>query len=110
MAALMQIRNTTFDHSFAENATDIDRVMVLGRQPMAETSPGEDTTDRVILELGRIWPPGTRPPSIVHSTDTGTTTTAATTTVRTDERSSESMASQSDTSQRRGARGRGRRV
>ena len=105
MSALMRIRNTTFDHSFAENAADIDRVMVLGHQPMAETSTGEAATDSVILELGRIRPPGTRPPSIVHSTDTGTTTTAATTAIRTDEQSSESVATRSDTSQRRGTRG-----
>ena len=93
MSALMRIQNTTFDHTFAENAADIDRVMVLGRRPVAEASPGEAATDSVILELGRIRQPGTRPPSVIHSTDTSTTTTATTTTICTDEWSSESMAS-----------------
>ena len=99
MAALMQICNTTFDHTFAENATDIDRVMVLGCQPMAKASPGEGNTDSIILELSHIWPPGTRPPSICHATDTSVTTTTATTTVHEDEWSSKSMAPQSDMSQ-----------
>ena len=76
MSALMRIWNTTFDHTFAENAADIDRVMVLGHQPMAETSTGEAATDSVILELGCIRPPGTCPPSVHHTTDTTTMTTA----------------------------------
>ena len=59
MAALMQIRNTMFDYTFSENAADIDRVMVLGCQLVAETSPGEDHTNSIILELSCIWPPGT---------------------------------------------------
>ena len=54
MSTLMWIRNTTFDHIFAENAADIDRVMVLGCWPMAEAMPGEDATDSVILELSHI--------------------------------------------------------
>ena len=110
MSTLMRIQNTTFDHTFAENAADIDRVMVLGHQPVAETAPGEDTADSIILELSRIWPPGTHPPSISHITDTSTTTTAATTTICMDERSSESVASRSDMSQWCGACGCGRRV
>ena len=110
MSTLMRIRNTMFDYTFAKNATDIDRVMVLGCQPMAETLPGEDTADSVILELNRIQPPGTRPPSICHTPITSAATTTAATTIHTDERSSESVASRSDTSQRHGACGYRRRV
>ena len=110
MSTLMQIRNTTFNHTFAENATDIDRVMVLGHQLMAETSSGEGNSNCIILELDHIQPPGTCPPSIRSVTDTGTTTTAATTTIRMDEQSGKSVASRLDTSQQRGAHGRGRRV
>ena len=105
MATLMQIRNTTFKHMFSENATNINRVTVLGRQLMAKTSPGEDHTDSIILELSRIWPPGTRPPTIGSTTNTGMTTTSATTTICEDEWSGGSMASRLDTSQWCGACG-----
>ena len=48
-------------------------------QLVAEALTGEDATDRIILELDRIRPPGTRPPSISYTTDTSATTAAATT-------------------------------
>ena len=105
MAALMRIRNTTFNHTFSENAANIDRVMVLGCQLVAKTSPGENHTNSIILELGCIQPPGTHPPTISSTTNTGSMATTATTAVREDKWSGESMASQSDTSQWCGTRG-----
>ena len=92
MAMLMQIRNTMFDHTFTENAADINRVMVLGCQLVAEATPGEDSTNGVILELGHIHPAGTHSPAVHNFTNTGLMTSTATTAIHEDEWSSESMA------------------
>ena len=76
MAALMHVCATTLNYTFGENATDINRIMVLGCWPVAETLPGQEATDSIILELNGIWPPGTHPPTISmlgHSRDVHST-------------------------------------
>ena len=90
--------------------TNINQIMVLGCQLVAETPLGEDHAHGVILELNSVWAAGTCPPTLICSTDTGSTTSPSTTTVCKDEQSSESVAPQLNLPQWCGACGQGRSV